>query len=51
MREALDRWKDVGEWWDGEAPKLFVRLLTDSGVWELYRDLTDGRWFFYRRYD
>lgn len=51
VREALDRWKDVGEWWDGEAPKLFVRLLTDSGVWELYRDLTDGRWFFYRRYD
>ncbi|WP_157109890.1 hypothetical protein [Thermanaeromonas toyohensis] len=51
MREVLDRWKDTGEWWNGETPKLFVRFLTDSGVWELYRDLPDGRWFFYRRYD
>lgn len=51
VQAVLDRWKDTGEWWRGDAPRLFVRFLADGGVWEIYRDLKSGEWFLYRRYD
>lgn len=51
VRAVLDRWKDTGEWWREETPKLFVRLLAEGTVWEIYRDLQSGEWFLYRRYD
>ncbi|GFN22020.1 MAG: hypothetical protein IMW96_07345 [Thermoanaerobacteraceae bacterium] len=51
VQAMLDRWKDTGEWWKGDTPKLFLRLLAGQGVWEVYRDLQSGEWFLYRRYD
>jgi len=37
---CLEHWVEVGEWWLGECPKHFYRVLTDRNrVYELYRDL------------
>ncbi|GMV36646.1 MAG: hypothetical protein AMXMBFR61_11540 [Fimbriimonadales bacterium] len=43
---CLEHWVEVGEWWMGERPKSFYRVLTDRNrVYELYRELSpiEGR--------
>jgi hypothetical protein len=50
--EVLERWRDTGRWWEGEAPRLFFRLETaGGGLWEIYRDEAQGTWHLYRIYD
>ncbi|MEW6447408.1 MAG: DUF6504 family protein [Bacillota bacterium] len=52
VRAVLERWKDTGRWWKGEAPKLFFRVETaGGGLWEIYLDTDQDRWFLYRIYD
>lgn len=52
VRAVLERWKDVGRWWEGEAPKLFFRVETaGGGLWEIYLDTGSQSWFLYKIYD
>jgi|BioPla2DNA2_1021312.scaffolds.fasta_scaffold154080_2 hypothetical protein len=48
----LDRWYDVGKWWEGEAVKLFYRLqLEGNRVWEVFFDQEQKSWNLYKIYD
>ena len=39
VENVLDAWAEVGEWWIGEPPKRFYRVVTNqSRVYELYRE-------------
>ncbi|MBS3977756.1 MAG: hypothetical protein KGZ75_13730 [Syntrophomonadaceae bacterium] len=50
--KVLEVWKDIGEWWNGEAEKIFYRVAAAGGsVFELYQDLGSKRWFLYKVYD
>lgn len=50
--QVLERWRDTGCWWAGEAAKLFWRLETvGGGLWEVYWDTEQDRWYLYRIYD
>lgn len=50
--QVLERWRDTGRWWEGEAPKLFFRLETaGGGLWEIYLDTAEDRWYLYKMYD
>ncbi|MGB9886993.1 MAG: DUF6504 family protein [Moorellales bacterium] len=52
VAEVLERWRDVGRWWEGEAPRVFFRLqTTGGGLWELYRELGENSWHLYKIYD
>jgi len=52
VQEVLDRWRDTGCWWEGEAAKLFWRLQLEGGrIWEVYHDLSGKGWYLYKIYD
>ncbi len=52
VQAVLERWKDSGRWWEGEAPKLFFRVRTDGGgLWEICRDTVHRKWYLYKIYD
>ncbi|TDA66946.1 MAG: hypothetical protein D9V47_11540 [Clostridia bacterium] len=49
---VLERWRDTGRWWEGEAPKIFFRLQTPGGgLWEIYLDTGEAAWYLYKIYD
>jgi hypothetical protein len=48
---VLERWRETGRWWEGEAPKLFFRVETTGGLWEIYFDTARQTWHLYRVYD
>jgi len=49
---VLERWRDVGRWWEGEPPRSFFRLQTaGGGIWEIYLDLGENTWHLYKIYD
>lgn len=49
---VLEKWIDTGAWWEGEAEKVFYRLVThDGGLYELYQERISGRWYLYKVYD
>ena len=49
---VLDRWYDVGKWWEGEAEKLFFRVqLEGNRVWEVFFDHEQKSWNLYKIYD
>lgn len=49
---VLDRWYDVGKWWEGEAEKLFFRVqLEGNQVWEVFLDHEQKSWNLYKIYD
>jgi len=52
VRKVLEKWKDTGRWWEGEAAKLFFRVETaGGGLWEVYLDTARCEWQLYRVYD
>jgi len=52
VRAVLERWKETGRWWEGEASKFFFRVeTTGGGLWELYFDTGTRTWRLYRVYD
>ncbi len=49
---VLERWYDVGKWWEGEASKLFFRVqLEGNQVWELFLNQEQESWNLYKIYD
>ncbi|WP_324668389.1 DUF6504 family protein [Geochorda subterranea] len=42
--ECLAEWREAGRWWDGEAERRVVRVLTEGGIYELSCDAATGRW-------
>jgi hypothetical protein len=52
VREILDQWVEIGEWWEGDCEKRSFRVKTEAGgVYELYRQASDGEWRLYKIYD
>ena len=51
VTRVLERWRDVGKWWDGEPPRLFFRVEAGRGLWEIYLDEAEGLWHIHRIYD
>ena len=50
--EILDDWRETGAWWDGEAERIVVRVLTsEGGVFELERPVHEQAWWLYKVYD
>jgi len=48
--KIVDKWTDVGRWWDNEEEKSFFRVLSpEGGMYEIYSD--KKRWNLYRVYD
>lgn len=48
----IEQWKDIGSWWLGEGEKTFYRLETlDKGLWEIFYDIKEKKWFLYKSYD
>lgn len=51
VETVLERWRETGRWWEGEAPKLFFRVETTGGLWGIYFDTARQTWHLYRIYD
>ncbi|MGE5380493.1 MAG: hypothetical protein ACM3NT_05435 [Methylocystaceae bacterium] len=50
--KITEYWHDTGEWWAGEEPKMFYRLLSsDQSLWEVYQNLITNEWYLYKVYD
>ncbi|MGE5560393.1 MAG: DUF6504 family protein [Chloroflexota bacterium] len=50
IKAIVDRWTEIGEWWDGEHERLVYRILSErGGMYEL--ELRDGEWRLYKEYD
>lgn len=46
----MDKWKEVGRWWENEQEKLFFRVLsTDGSIYEVYT--FKNNWNLYKIYD
>ncbi|QUL98778.1 MAG: hypothetical protein IMF26_01475 [Candidatus Fermentithermobacillus carboniphilus] len=46
----IDKWNEVGRWWEDEKEKVFFRVLAaEGGIYEIYSD--KKRWNLYRVYD
>lgn len=46
----IDKWNEVGRWWENEEEKVFFRVLTFEGsMYEIYS--SKKRWSLYRVYD
>lgn len=49
---VLDRWEEVGEWWEAPVERTVYRVLADGGgIFELERRRPEGRWYLYKAYD
>ncbi len=58
IREIIDTWRDTGQWWEGEAEKIFFRVtvlpVRGEGVpalCEIYADVDGDHWVLYLIYD
>ncbi len=50
VSRIIDRWKEIGRWWEDDAEKLFFRILSREGeVYEIYSE--KQRWNLYKVYD
>lgn len=49
--DVLEEWRDIGCWWDNEGEKVFYRVHTTKGGYELYHDLSNNTWHLYRIID
>lgn len=52
VKKIQDYWRDTGRWWADEPEKHFFRVLAaNDGVYEIFYQPADDRWFLYRIYD
>ncbi|HOA71257.1 MAG: DUF6504 family protein [Bacillota bacterium] len=50
VKAVIDKWNEVGRWWEDEKEKTFFRVLAgEGGVYELY--LNQKHWNLYRVFD
>ena len=50
VSEVVDRWMEMGNWWEGEGPRTILRVLTDSQfVFDL--ECVGQQWYIYRIWD
>lgn len=48
----LDRWEEVGEWWEDPVERTVYRVRTPGGgMFELEYRQPEGRWYLYKAYD
>ena len=47
---VLDRWMEMGDWWNGEGERQMIRVWTNqSALFDL--ECTSGQWFIYKVWD
>lgn len=52
VEHIIEEWTDSGQWWDGECEKRFFRIISNGGLYEIYKEINpQGRWFLYKVYD
>ena len=52
IKEILDRWIEIGEWWNQDSDMITYRVATDrGGVFEIYYVPRKHRWMLYKVYD
>lgn len=58
VNSMMEEWRDTGEWWNGEAEKLFFRVtarpIRDEGapvLCEIFFEPHDDRWILYLLHD
>lgn len=51
VQSVIDRWVEVGEWWNGEGRKQMWRVSTDQGALFDLECSPDEQWFIYRVWD
>jgi hypothetical protein len=44
-------WKEAGSWWNGGGERIFFRVSTDEGTYELTLDQASGQWLLERILD
>jgi hypothetical protein len=50
VREVIDRWLEMGNWWEGEGSRKLLRVLTEENfVFDL--EGTGQGWYIYRVWD
>ncbi len=49
VEQLLDFWVAEGRWWRGEERRVYMRLLTDRGMMEIYR--LGEEWMLSRMFD
>ncbi len=48
--EVIDRWLEMGNWWEGEGSRKLLRVLTEQNfVFDL--EGTGQNWYIYRVWD
>ncbi len=50
VSKVIDKWKEIGRWWEGDAEKVFFRISSpEGGVYEVYTE--KKHWNLYKVYD
>jgi hypothetical protein len=50
VSQVVDRWLEMGNWWDGEGPRTVLRVLTETQfLFDL--ECVQQRWYIYRIWD
>lgn len=48
--EVLDRWLEMGDWWQGEGERTMLRVWTDRNAM-LELECTSQAWYIYKVWD
>lgn len=46
-----ERWHLADEWWGKEVKRHYFKIGTSRGVFDIYHDVLEGRWYLDRVYD
>jgi hypothetical protein len=46
-----ERWHLADEWWGKEVKRHYFKIETSRGVYDIYHDLIDDRWYLDKVYD
>ncbi len=46
-----ERWHLADEWWSKEVKRYYFKIRTSRGVFDIYHDIIDDRWYLDKVYD
>lgn len=50
VSKVIDKWREIGRWWEDDSEKLFFRVLSfEGGIYEVYTE--KKHWNLYKVYD
>jgi len=51
ISKIINYWVMTGAWWAGESEKVFYRVQVNHGLFDIYYDRKEKKWYMYRCWD